>query len=84
MPILHLIRDPGEQVGLALARQQAEVDEVAVVLIQEGVRMTPPADLSTLALAEDVQARGLSVALRLIDMPALVRLLEAHDRVWVW
>lgn len=84
MRVLHLIRDPDEQFGMEMARQQAATDEVAVVLIHEGVRMAAPSDLSPFALAEDVQARGDRAGVRRIDMAEVVRLLEGHDRVFVW
>jgi sulfur transfer complex TusBCD TusB component (DsrH family) len=82
--VLHLIRDPDEQFGLDLVRHQAATDEVAVVLIQEGVRMAPPPDVPTFALADDLRARGDLAGPQLIDAPELIRLLETHERVFVW
>jgi sulfur transfer complex TusBCD TusB component (DsrH family) len=90
MGILHLIRGPVEGIGLELARRQAETEEVTVVLIQEGVRMAAPADIPTLALAEDARAWGILTGPHVpnfpnfIDAPELVRLLETHERVFVW
>jgi hypothetical protein len=81
---LHLVRGPGEGVGLELARRQAERDEVIVVLIQDGVRLPAPAGLRTLALAEGAQDPPAVEGPDPVDPRELVRLLETHERVYVW
>lgn len=77
MRVLHLVRDPGEPNGLEVARQQAETDTVAVILLQEAVRLPAPADVPTFALEEGVGAQR-------IDVRELIRLIETHDRIFVW
>jgi sulfur transfer complex TusBCD TusB component (DsrH family) len=82
--VLHLIRDPDERFGLEMARRQAATDAVVVVLLQEGVRLAAPPAVPTVALSEDVRARAEPAGWQLIDAPHLIRLLETHDRVFIW
>jgi hypothetical protein len=84
MRFLHLIRDPGEEFGLELARQQAGTEEVTVVLLREGGDVAAAPGVRTFALVEDVPPEGAHRGVQPIDAAGLIRLVETHDRVFVW
>lgn len=84
MPVLHLIRNPGEGFGWDLLRHQAGTDAVTVVLLQAAIRMTPPPGLATFALLEGGEEWRERPGVQPIDTPGLVQLLERHDRAIVW
>jgi hypothetical protein len=84
MGILHLVRDPTQGIAVDLARRQAEAEPVVLVLLQ-GAEWTPaPAGLPTVAFSEEPPGPGAPAGPKRIDAQDLVRLLETHDRVFVW
>ncbi|MBI5166845.1 MAG: hypothetical protein HY998_03755 [candidate division NC10 bacterium] len=84
MKILHIIRDPREQLALEVARYQADSREVSLLLIQDGVLADLMLDLPVYALTDDMEARGIQGRYLLVSYPEVVRLIFEHDKVIIW
>ncbi|MGH7406626.1 MAG: hypothetical protein ACREKF_01265 [Candidatus Methylomirabilales bacterium] len=85
MRILHIIRHPREEMGWQVAEAQAERQEVAVLLLQDGVLCRRETALPLYSSAVDLEARGFPAdwGRRLSDTE-IVEVLAAHDRIVTW
>jgi sulfur transfer complex TusBCD TusB component (DsrH family) len=85
MRLLHLIRDPGEEMGWQVAEAQASRHEVAVLLLQDGVLSRRQTALPLYASALDLKARGLrGERVKPLSDAEIVEVLAAHDRLVTW
>ena len=84
MKILHVIRKPNEPLAFEIARSQAEVHQVAFLLIQDGLLSRPEPPAAVYALADDLRAQGLGAVGITTDYDGAIRLMADSDRVIVW
>lgn len=85
MRILHIIRDPGEDLGWQVAEAQAGRHQVAVLLLQDGVLSRRETALPLYGSAADLEARGLSAdRSKPLSDAEIVEVLTAHDRLLTW
>ncbi len=85
MRILHVLRDPNDRLAVEVARQQGETNQIALLLIQDGVLARPDLPSAKVyALAHDLEASGVTGAGEPLDYGDVVRLIVEHDKVIVW
>jgi len=85
MRILHIIRHPREEMGWQVAEAQAASQEVAVLLLQDGVLSRRETALPLYASAVDLEARGLPADRgKPLSDAEIVEVLAAHDRLVTW
>lgn len=84
MKVLHIIRRKEDRLVEEIIDHDRTVSEVSVLLIQDGVLAKMEGDGEIFASINDVLARGVSVPYKLIDYPAICRLIIEHERVIVW
>ena len=82
MKTLHIIRDPQEILAIELATQQLE--EVALLLMQDGVFLRQAFPGRIYALADDSAARNLTAPYEPVDYEGAVKLIFEYDKVVVW
>ncbi len=81
MKILHIIREPNDTTPFEIAKSQESGNEVAVLLLHDGVYARP--DLTTYASSDDSKARGIT-AHELVDYDRIVQMLFEYDKVISW
>ncbi len=85
MRILHIIRHLREEMGWQVAEAQAARQEVAVLLLQDGVLSRRETALPLYASAADLEARGLPADRgKPLSDAEIVEVLAAHDRLVTW
>ena len=85
MKVLHLVRGAGD---IRASRTIASLEglegvQQTLVMIQDGV-YAQDLDFPAVACSEDARARGIDVALELVDYERIVQLIFEHDRVITW
>ncbi len=82
--VLHVISAPDDLPFATALRQKAQ-HEVSFLLLQEGVRATPPAGFPLYAARDDCEARGVRPpGAKLLSWGEIVDLLAGHGRVLKW
>lgn len=84
MKILHLVKQINDRCAQAAIEAQQGENQISCVLIQDATLSVPKLDVPLYALKEDVQARGATVNIPLIDFDQLVDMLFEHDAVTCW
>lgn len=85
MKILHIVVDPSPDLTFQTALRQKREHEVSFLLLQEGVRASPPAGFPVYAARDDCEARRVKPpGGKLLDWPRIVDLIASHDRVLKW
>lgn len=85
MRILHVLRDPNDRLAIEVARQEGETNQIALLLIQDGVLARPDLPSAKVyALTHDVEASGVTEAGEPVDYGGMVRLIVENDKVIVW
>lgn len=84
MKILHIIRNVDEKTAIELAKFQSKSNDVAVLLIQDGVYIKLDKSFNTYACLKDVEARNISVDYKLVDYSEIVKLIFEYDKAIVW
>lgn len=84
MRTLHLVRKRRDEFALSVLKRQGGYDEVTCVLLQDAVLSPPDLPVPCYALREDVEARGTSLSIPLIDMHRLVEMIFEHDSIICW
>lgn len=84
MKILHLIKRVNDLYAQAAIQAQQGENQTSCVLIQDATLSVPELNVPVFALKEDVQARGGSPNVPLIDFDQLVDMLFEHDAVVCW
>ena len=76
--MLYLLDEPMAEVGL---RTAADDPEARVVLIQDGVYLSPDVDAELYAVGTDVDVRGVDLppAVERVSYDALLGLIEDHE-----
>lgn len=83
--ILHVLTTPDGELPFATALKQKPGHSVSFLLLQEGVRASPPAGFPVFAARDDCEARKARPAgAKLLSWGEIVDLLAAHDRVLKW
>jgi sulfur relay protein TusB/DsrH len=82
--ILHLLRTADDiRASRTIMTFERLGAEQTLVMVQDGV-YSQVLDFPAYACAEDVSARGIDVALELIDYDRIVEMIFEHDRVITW
>ena len=81
MPTLHVITQSDDQ--LALDAIAHDPEPATILLLQDGVYLGVESS-RVFAGADDVRARGIDCAYRLVDDAAVIDLIVEHDRVICW
>jgi len=83
--VLHILRSNDDGLARRMAEEMARLDgvEQALLLIQDGV-YSASAGFPAFACAEDVNARGITTPLRLVDYDRIVEMIFGYDRIITW
>ena len=84
MKTLHIIRNIDDKLAQEMIHHDSAKEDVAVLLIQDGVLSNLQVTGDIYASVNDVEARGLNTTYRLVDYSSICQLIIDHDRVIVW
>lgn len=84
MKILHLVKQVNDLYAHEAMGNQRGENQVTCVLTQDATLSVPKLDVPIFALKEDVQARGATVNVPLVDFDQLVDMVFEHDAVTCW
>jgi len=84
MKILHVVRTLKESLPFDLALRSKEPYRHGILLIQEGVYHKGPFPQNCFISALDLEARGISSALPLLNDDAICKMIVEYDRTIVW
>lgn len=84
MKLLHLIRTINDDTAARVIAAQKDEHEVAVILLHDAVLSPPQWGVTMYASAADVQARGITTDLPLVDYEKIVQMTFEYDKVTVW
>ncbi len=82
--ILHLMRKRGDELALKTVERQSRDNQVTCLLLHDATLSPPQLSIPCYALKEDVEARGISLDIPLIDFGRFVELIFEHDSVICW
>jgi sulfur transfer complex TusBCD TusB component (DsrH family) len=83
MRILHIIRNPNDETPIEIARSQSEENEVAVLLLHDGVYANPDVQCKIYACAADAEARDVA-GHECVDFKRIIQMLFEFDKVVSW
>ena len=81
MKILHIIRNPNDVTPIEIAKAQSKEHDVAILLMHDAVYASP--ELTTFAVADDAEARGVTRHER-VGYDRIVEMLFEYDKVVSW
>jgi sulfur transfer complex TusBCD TusB component (DsrH family) len=81
MKILHIIRNPNDVTPLEVAKAQSKENEVAILLMHDGVYSHP--DLPAFTCKKDAEARGV-IGHECVDYARIVKMLFEYEKVVSW
>ena len=86
MSILHIIKRPNDRLAydMVLKQQTRQGREVVVLLMHDAVYTPPQGDMEVWACRDDVEARGIESAAKLIGYDEIVELLLKSESTVCW
>lgn len=84
MKILHVIKDPHDQLAIETAKSHAATEDVSLLLVQDGVVGKMTLGVPVYACREDVESRGVTFHGEKVTYPEMVDLITGHDKVISW
>jgi sulfur relay protein TusB/DsrH len=84
--ILHILKDPDSTKALKLIGLQAanHPENLAILLIQDAVKLTPSIAAKVYVLQEDAEARGVQPPFEGVNYEKMVEMILAADTVMTW
>ncbi|MDX1763077.1 MAG: DsrH/TusB family sulfur metabolism protein [bacterium] len=86
MSILHIIKRPNDRFAyeMVLNQQECQGRAVAVLLLHDAVYTPPQGNMEVWACRDDVEARGIESAAKLIGYDEIVKLLLKAESTVCW
>lgn len=84
--ILHVLKETEAKEALRIIEKQAasDAESLAILLIQEGVRLDPSVKVRTYVLGEDLSSRNLTTSFESIDYEKMLELIFQADQIVTW
>ena len=84
--ILHVLKETEAKEALRIIEKQAasDAESLAILLIQEGVRLDPSVMVRTYVLGEDLSSRNLTTSFESIDYEKMLELIFQADQIVTW
>jgi sulfur relay protein TusB/DsrH len=83
MKILHITRNPNDEIPIEIAKSQSEEHEVSVLLLHDAVYAIPDVQFKVYACTADAEARGV-MGHECVDYKRIVQMLFEFDKVVSW
>jgi sulfur relay protein TusB/DsrH len=83
---LHILKDSDPSEALRIIEKQVSggSKDVAILLIQDAVRISPSAHVPIYTLREDLEARGLTSTFETVNYEKMLEMIFSAEKVITW